>query len=207
MGLDGYNKTNETIQTVNGEFDEVKHELRKAFKLLAQGNPNVLVTLFNPESNFLQVTEGGRLLIENREKFLCTPNVYMRFMGFANSQLHRMIRFEYRGFMGDKRKKIVEKYGYDTKNAMTMIRLLDEGYELLTTGNLTIRKEGAIRQLLMDIKMAKYKLEDIQKMAEDYMFKLKDAKIKTVLHDKLDMEYLNLLLKQILEVEVFARHL
>lgn len=138
LDLNGYKRVGETIQEVDGEFDMVKHEFRKAFDLLVKGNPNVLVTLFNNPRSYLQLSDSMRLLIEHRNDFLTTDNVYQRFCGFASSQLIKMNKSEFRGYMGEKRKVLVEKYGYDTKNAMTLFRLLDEGIELLETGKLTI---------------------------------------------------------------------
>jgi len=203
LGFDGYNRTGDTYDQKKGVYDMVGHELRKAMWLLMKGNPNLLVTLFNNPKSYMELSTGGKMLLQRREWFLSAKNVRARFAGFAYSQLHQMKKSEFKGYMGEKRKELVEKYGYDTKNAMTLIRLLREGIELLETGRLTIYKMGDERQLLLDIKTAKYTLEEVQQMADEYFAKLDEAYEKTVLPQDTERGKINKLLVDILEAEVF----
>jgi hypothetical protein len=62
------------------------------------------------------------------------------------------------------RQELVSKYGYDTKFASHLIRLLDEGLELLTTGTLRFPLEG--RQLLRDIRTGKLSMQEVLDMAD-----------------------------------------
>ena len=48
-----------------------------------------------------------------------------------------------KGYMGEKRKRLVEKFGYDTKNASHLIRLLRMGMEFLVDGELHVEREDA----------------------------------------------------------------
>lgn len=203
LGLDGYHRKGDTKHWIKKDKDFVGHELRKAIALMAGGNPNMLVPLFTRKEHIVDVSKGGRLLLMNRELFLGADNIRKKFCGYAYSQLHRMTKHNFEGYMGDKRKAIVEKYGYDTKNAMTLIRLLDEGIELLQTGELTVYKEGKERDLLMDIKRAKLKLDVIKVMAERRFEKMKEAYSKTILPKKVDMKKIDKLLRNILEFDVF----
>ena len=66
--------------------------------------------------------------------------------------------------MGEKRKKLVEKFGYDTKNAAHLIRLLRMGIEFLSTGKLNVMREDA--KQLIQIKKGEFSLEKIKEMAE-----------------------------------------
>jgi len=202
LGLGGYYYDGDTIEDKHDDIDSVGHEIRKAIDLLKKGNPNLLVTLFNDPSSYLELSTGGKLLLNNKELFVGANNIKNRFIGYANSQIYRMQKGSYKGFMGAKRKRIVDKYGYDTKNAMTLIRLLQEGIELLTTGNLTIRKEGEERQLLIDIKCAKYKLEEIKEMSNKLFTGLETAYEKTSLPKTLNDGKIDDLLNKILELEL-----
>lgn len=63
------------------------------------------------------------------------------------------------------RKEMVDEYGYDTKFAMHLIRLLLEGKELLETGNLVFPLKET--SFLMDIRAGKFSLANIDTMALD----------------------------------------
>lgn len=64
------------------------------------------------------------------------------------------------------RQELVTKYGYDTKFASHLIRLIVEGIELLSTGDLIFPLKEA--SLLRDIRQGKYSMDAILKMAEEY---------------------------------------
>ena len=64
------------------------------------------------------------------------------------------------GYMGQKRKSLVEKYGFDTKNAAHTIRLLRMGVEFLRDGELQVWREDA--QELLAIKHGERTLESIE---------------------------------------------
>lgn len=64
------------------------------------------------------------------------------------------------------RLELVTKYGYDTKFASHLIRLIVEGIELLSTGDLIFPLKEA--PLLRDIRQGKYSMDDVLKMAEEY---------------------------------------
>lgn len=63
------------------------------------------------------------------------------------------------GYMGEKRKALVEKFGFDCKNAAHLIRLLRMGREFLTTGVLNVRRHDA--RELIEIKTGKWSLERV----------------------------------------------
>lgn len=76
------------------EPDAVVFELRKFLKLAADCNPNIIEVLFTDESDWCSITPAGRLLVENKEKFLSTK-IKHTFFGYAKSQLGR-INLHYR---------------------------------------------------------------------------------------------------------------
>src|SRR4030042_1320763 len=59
-----------TREIKEGPWDIVLFELRKAMRMLAQGNPNILGTLWLEQQDYILVTPVGRLLIENRDLFV-----------------------------------------------------------------------------------------------------------------------------------------
>ena len=92
--------------------------------------------------------------------------------------------------MGEKRKKLVEKFGYDCKNASHLIRLLTMGVEFLTEKRLIVeRKHDA--KYLMDIKLGKYKLDEIQERSDDLFKVAEQAYLKSNLPSLPDYDMIN----------------
>ena len=73
----------------------------------------------------------------------------------------------------------IKTHGFSCKFASHLIRLLNEGLELLVEGELTFPLR--YNNLLRDIKMGKVPLDDILKIADDLEHKVEDAYIKSSL--------------------------
>lgn len=158
-------------ETFIKEWDVVSYELKKFVRLLLGANPNVLGMLWLQPQHYIATTELGKELIANRNLFV-SRKIYHSFTGYAHSQLKRMTAFTFEGYMGDKRKGLVEKFGYDTKNAAHLIRLLRMGIEFLREGELHVAREDAAQ--LLEIKRGGWTLERVQEEA-DRLFKRAEA--------------------------------
>jgi predicted nucleotidyltransferase len=97
------------------------------------------------------------------------------------------------GYMGMKRKALVEKFGYDTKNAAHCIRLLRMGTEFLLTGQVNVYRDDD-REQLMAIKRGDFTLEEIIAMANTNKLALDDALAKSPLPDQPDRAAIEALL-------------
>ena len=165
LGQHRSSQTKELSKEIKGiTWDCVYYELQKFVKLILKGNPNVLSLLWIKPEHYFLVSEFGKTLLKNRENFLGKKALYYSFTGYANGQLKRMIHFKTKGYMGEKRKHLVEKYGYDTKNAAHLIRLLLMGIELLKTGKLKVFRDQDA-QTLLDIKTGKWTLKEVKSYA------------------------------------------
>ena len=80
------------------------------------------------------------------------------------------------------RQELVSKYGYDTKFASNLIRLLKEGQELLTTGDLKFPLR--CRDLLKNIRYGKYSMEEVLSLAVVIEQEVEGLYEKTDLPDK-----------------------
>ncbi len=167
FGLKTYG-TRGTKEIKQDEWDIVVYEAGKFISLLAQGNPNVLMLLWLQPQYYLHIKPAGQLIIDNKQLFV-GRHVYKAFTGYAYGQLHRMTHHAYEGHMGTKRKTLVDKYGYDCKNAAHLIRLLRMGAEFLKDGELEVLRRDANQ--LLEIKMGEWTLEQVQKEA-DWGFKM-----------------------------------
>lgn len=196
FGLKNYG-SNGTKEIKQDEWDIVVYETRKFIKLLSVGNPNVLMMLWLAPNFYIKITEQGQEIINNKEIFV-GKHVYKSFNGYAYGQLHRMTHHAFQGHMGAKRKQLVEKFGYDTKNAAHLIRLLRMGIEFLTDGELYVLRDMDASQLL-EIKKGEWTLEQVKSEA-DKLFKLsEEAYVRSNLPKYPDQEKINKLCTDIIQ--------
>jgi predicted nucleotidyltransferase len=92
------------------------------------------------------------------------------FMNIRGSELletYRQMCNKYTsGYMGKKRRELVERFGYDVKNAAHLLRLLKMSIEFLATGELHVDRTGIDAQELMEVKRGEWPLEKVQRVAE-----------------------------------------
>lgn len=175
-----------------GEYDAVTYELKKYISLLVNSNPNVLSLLWNHEHHYILRTAAGQMLIDNRQLFV-TKKIYHAFTGYAAGQLKRMTHLAFEGYMGEKRKALVQKHGYDTKNAAHAIRLLRMGIEYLQSGILNVDRSNIDAQELLDIKKGLWPLEQVKADGERLFAIAKQALQESTLPEEPDAEQVNAL--------------
>lgn len=172
-------------------WDVVLYSFRKFIGLLCEQNPNVLSLLWLREEDYLHASPEGRGLIGHRNLFRSKHRAFKSFVGYANGQLHRMTSFgQYKGYMGEKRKLLVDKYGYDCKNAAHLIRLLKMGIEFLNTGVLNVYR-AEDREILIDIKLGRWPLQEVKNYAEKLFAETNKAADNSPLPEHVDLEAIN----------------
>lgn len=167
LGIRGYCGTQEHYEAFVGEYDILVYDIRKFVYLLSKGNPNVHIFLWLRLEDYFKITDAGRYLISNRTEFL-SQKVIQSFGGYAISQLKRMTHIKYEGYMGKKRKSLVNRYGYDCKNAAHCIRLLVTAIDLLKTGKVIVYREKD-KDTLIEIKSGRWTMERVNEYAEKLM--------------------------------------
>lgn len=165
------------------EYDVVVYEIRKIFRLLLKGNPNVLGLLYLQPNHYIHVEDTGRLILDNRDIFL-GKHVYHSFIGYAHGQFKRMAHITKEGYMGEKRKYLVEKYHYDTKCAAHLIRLLRMGIEYLVDGELHVFREDSDE--LKSIKKGEWPLSRVEEEAGRLFTLAQEAYVRSTLPAKPD---------------------
>lgn len=184
LGLSEYGSRG-TQEIKKNEWDIVVYELKKMIRLLAKGNPNVLSLLWVHERFITHITKEGSYLRENRNLFV-GRHAFHSFSGYAKSQFHKMTHMAFEGYMGKKRKSLVEKFGYDTKNAAHLIRLLRMGIEFMNEGVLYVERNDS--QELLEIKRGEWSLEKVKEEAERLFKRAEDAYDRSKLKDHPDHE-------------------
>lgn len=190
-----------TREIVDDPWDIVIYEARKMVRLLAQGNPNVLALLWLSPNLYIRKTPAGQLLLDKRDLFI-GRHVYKPFIGYATQQLYKMEHGAHRGYMGEKRKALVEQHGYDTKNAAHLIRLLRMGIEFLRDGELNVDRGGYDAQDLLAIKHGEWSLERIKAEADRLFKRAEDVADRSTLPVRPDRDKVNELC-----VRIVAEHL
>jgi len=178
------------------EWDSVVYEVKKFFSLLLKQNPNVLGLLWLRPEDYIYKDFIGQMMIEYRNMFI-SKQAYHSFVGYAHGQLHRMEHLACKGYMGAKRKELVEKFGYDCKNAAHLIRLLRMGIEFLQDGELHVYRKDADE--LKEIKSGKWTLEKVKHEADLLLIEAKMAYDRSSLPEEPDFkkaeEFLMFILK------------
>lgn len=196
LGLGNGKVYRKAFEKFVGPWDSVHYEIRKFVRLLMGCNPNVMSLLWLDQQHYLTITEAGSLLIDNRRLFL-SKSAYDSFTGYAYSQLKRMTRHEHKGYMGEKRKALVEKFGYDTKNASHLIRLLKMGAEILLDEVVNVNRWNDATELIA-IKEGRWTLDEVKEIAETRFEIVRNAVKKSRLPDKPDTQKIEKVLMSIL---------
>ena len=166
------------VQIIRGQWDVTAYEVRKFVRLLLKQNPNVLSLLWLPDECYVHQTPAGQCLVNNRDLFTSTQ-IFHSFAGYAYEQLRHMEQRSVNSRMGEKRRKVVQRYGYDCLAASHLIRLLRMAIEFLGDGILRVRRPDASG--LLEIKTGLRTLESVNAEATKLFKKAETAFAKSPL--------------------------
>jgi hypothetical protein len=125
----GINSYQETVSKKGELGDIAMHEVQKYMRLALAANPTILELLWLPE--YTIETKEGSLLVISREIFL-SKKIYKTYGGYAISQAKRLLSkdmsYEFRS-----------RY---EKHVRHCFRLLDQGKQLLETGELQVKVQN-----------------------------------------------------------------
>ena len=82
-----------------------------------------------------------------------------RFLSYLEARRQRLAGE--RGQRCVNRVELVEQFGYDTKYAMHMLRLGDQGIEFLESGRLTLPMRDPVRTHLMEVRQGRSNFSDV----------------------------------------------
>ena len=183
-------------QSTYEEYDCVTYELKHFINLLLKSNPTTLLLLWLHEDHYIIKTPFGQQLIDNRDLF-SSKLLYNSFTRYAEEQLDRMVPQVYRGYMGVKRKALVDKFGYDCKNASHSLRLLKMAAEFLDHGELRVYRTGDAT-MLKQIKTGMWSYEDIKSRILSELDNVKSALRHSKLPEEPDKDKVEAILMKIL---------
>lgn len=157
--------------SIGGDLDLVVYSLRKFVRLALGGNPTVLMVLFAPD--IVKADARGMQLRELAPSF-ASRIAGKKFLGYLSSQRQRMLGEKGNGGHGRPRSMLTEKFGYDTKFAMHMLRLGYQGIEYLQTGKLTMPMSEPERSYLFSVRQGGFDMQHVLTRAGELDRELKD---------------------------------
>jgi predicted nucleotidyltransferase len=146
-------KKSTTIRNQQGDIDYTIYTLPKFVMLCIANNPNIIEYLYAPKNCIMTTSYWSNELVLHRDLFL-SKKAYHTFKGYAYSQ-RRKLEIKKENMTG--RVELAEKFGYDTKFASHLIRLLLECQQILVEKQLTFPLPQ--NNLVRDIKLGKYSLD------------------------------------------------
>ena len=137
------------------EYDVTIYSIVRFFDLVMGGNPNMVDSLFVPQNCVITSSIIADMVRTKRTIFL-SKKCFHTFKGYAFAQLHKIRTKNPEG----KRKDLVEKYGYDTKYAYHLVRLLSQCQQILEDCDLDLQEKGR-REHMKAVRNGEMKYEDI----------------------------------------------
>jgi predicted nucleotidyltransferase len=177
------------------EEDTVYMTIKRFFKLASQCNPNILELFYISEPCILRMDYRGKIIRNNRALFLGADKIYERFRGYAQEEFLAISTVNKK--TGAKRKELIEKHGWSSKNALNMVRLMEEGIEYLRDGEVILPRKNA--DYLLKIKNYEVEYEDLVKRYNELNRELDDAYKNTKLQKEVDLAVINKLLVQLIK--------
>jgi predicted nucleotidyltransferase len=140
----------------NKTYDFSIYNIVKYFHLLMQNNPNMIDSVFTPNRCVNYITNIGKIVRENRKLFLHKGS-WHKFKGYAYSQLSK-IKYQ-KNKSNLQRAESIEKFGYDTKFAYHLVRLIDEAKQIMVEHDIDLEQN---KEQLKSVRRGEWTLDYLQ---------------------------------------------
>lgn len=136
-------------------YDFSVYSIVRYFHLCMENNPNMIDSLFVPRRCIFHITQSFEVVRENRKLFL-HKGCFHKLKGYAYAQLAKI---QNKKPSNEVRAETVEKYGYDTKYAYHLVRLLNECEQILSSHDLDLEQNN---EMLKSIRRGEWELKRIE---------------------------------------------
>ncbi len=117
------------------EFDFSIFNIAQFFAHLMRGVPNCIDCLFTRDECVKHITAAGHIVRDNRKMFL-SKECWKTYRGYSASQVKLLEKTKRTGV----RKEETDKHGFDLKAGYHAWRMLNQGEQIITTGDLDLMK-------------------------------------------------------------------
>lgn len=167
-----YRTQPEGVKSGPGDLDLSVYSLRKWCRLALAGNPTILLLLYIPKECLSVCLPRGEQL-RGLSGCFASRRALQAFLGYLTAQKQRLTG-ERGGRHAKPRTELVEKFGYDTKYAMHMVRLGFQGIEYGTTGKLSLPMQEEAREYCYAVREGKIEYGALMTRAGELERELKD---------------------------------
>lgn len=144
------------------EEDVCYYDVRKFFNLAMKGNPHVLEFFKAP---VIRTIDPFAQRIREMWSEVISKRMISAHLGMSNAHLMRLERPGKN--CSEKGRAAIAAFGYNTKDAAHVVRVLQQCLEILLTGDLTMPRPNA--GVLKDIKAGEWKVDQVRAVAEFLM--------------------------------------
>lgn len=169
------------VRNSAGDEDYKCYTLQRWAGLACKGNPTILGFLYTP-----CVLSGvwSEILLPSKSLFKAKTHA-KAFLGYAKGQVARLDGTKGKGKHGQ-RPELESVYGYDTKAAMHLMRLLFEAEEYMKTGEITYPRPE--RQLLLSIRQGAWTWDRLFFEYNEAEKRVEEAMASSTLPEHVDRE-------------------
>lgn len=181
------------VKDSHKEYDFGVYSIVKYFQLAMENNPNMLDSLFTPQRCVLFCTQIGQNVRDNRKMFLHKGS-YKKLRGYAYSQKNKIGSKEHSD--NEKRQADIEKFGYSTKYAYHLIRLVLQAEQILREHDLDLEQN---KEILKSIRRGEWELSRVYEFFDNKEKQLEDLFLKSTLQEKPQEDQIKKLLLECIE--------
>lgn len=163
--------------------DIVLYDIRKFFQLACAGNPAVLEILKAPRI----VCKISPLRMRHLWNALISKHIIKPHLGMSQAHLARITKPGRN--CGIKGRDAIEKFGYNTKDACQVVRVLGQCIDILQTGDLILPRPEA--NFLLAIKQGQFSLSYVQEEVERRIQEVKRLEDESILPDQPNYDFIN----------------
>lgn len=160
------------------EYDIHIYSIVKFFQLCMENNPNMLDALFLPRECITHSTHIWEMVRDRRKIFL-SKKCYWTFTGYAFGQLSNLTKKKPKET--SRRFKLIEQFGYDTKYASHIIRLINQCEQLLTEADMDLRRSA---EVMRDVRRGNWTQDQIREW-----FATREPQLKKLYDDSQTLPY------------------
>ena len=186
------------VQRYQEGFDKHFHLWFEDHRLIPYGN-NLYGVHYAKDHSLFNEQGGLNTQFEGDVKEYSIPAGIVKF----NKEVYRTAKekheqyWDWKNNRNEKRSKLEEEFGYDTKHAMHLVRLMRMGVEALRDCKIIVKRPDA--QELLEIRNGKWTYEEVLKFAEDMDNEVRNVWYKkTMLPKKPDVKFAA---KQLMKVQ------
>lgn len=179
-------------EAFDDEVDITVYSIQKYFSLCMDANPNMIDSMFTHPKFWFYKNQVHDKVYENRHLFL-HKGAYHRFKGYSYSQMSKIKNKS--NSTNPKRAALIEKYSYDTKYAMHLVRLMLECEQILEHHDLDLQCDATFLKSIRSGHFAT--LDELIEWSNQRENKVNELYVTSKLQDKPDEPKI---LKLLLEV-------